>query len=119
MVLYGPPQEDEHIAIEGAEFSHVFEREELLAEFSNGKDRSIEREGRNDRIHAMTLFKTRIDHRGGLVNTSAEWADDAIDERVDFACVAKATRAAMQNAVCFIEERVRAVHHDLGDACIC
>ena len=40
----------------------------------------------------------------------------AVDERIHFAVVLEAVLRSVKNAICFIEESIRSVHHDLGYA---
>ena len=52
LVLYGFVDEEER---------SLFER--LITCLLYTSDRAIERKGRDDRIHAMSLLETRVDHR--------------------------------------------------------
>src|SRR3546814_17017706 len=73
----------------------------MLAELADRQAGTIERDRRHDRIDARTIRQTRIDHRGRLVDTTADRREDALDHAQHVRIVEETDRHAGQAPFAF------------------
>ena len=74
------PQEVAHGRREGAEGDQVGVGERVLGELADGEHRAVERDGRDDGVDAGAVGQAGVDQRAGLVDATADPADDLVDD---------------------------------------
>jgi hypothetical protein len=63
----------------GAELDEVVRGEAAAPEAADGEDRSVERERRDDHVHARAVGQPRVAQRLGLVDPAAQGREDPLD----------------------------------------
>ena len=79
------------------------------------RHRPLERERRDDHVHARTVGQAGVDHRRGFVDAAADGRDDPLDHAHQMTVVGKARVGLVQHAGALDEHLIVAVHHHLGD----
>ena len=100
---------------DGAERLQLLQRELVAAEFSDRQCRPVDRQRRHDHVDARAVRQARVADRARFIDAPADLADDALTDVQDLRVVAKANVGALNFAFDFDIDRVRAVHHDVGD----
>ena len=100
-----------------AEPDHVVEVEPLLAELADRDERARQRQRRDDRVDAAAVGQARVDHRRRLVDAPPDLRDDLVDDPAQVRLVVEAHGRLVEAALALDPDVVRAVDHDLGDAC--
>ncbi len=84
------------------------------AEAADGERRTIEGEGRNDRVNAGAVRQAGIDHGRGFVHAAPYARDDAVDDLHEVAIVAEDGVNPLENAALLDEDVIFAVDQDVG-----
>src|SRR5207344_681225 len=100
----------------GAEPDEVVDREGRGRELPDGDDGADQRQRRDDGIDTGTVGQAGVDHRGRLVDASADRGDDPVDDAHDVVVVLEDDVGQLQLAGAFDVDLARSVDHDLGDA---
>jgi hypothetical protein len=108
-------QEAHELRRQRTEPHEVFVRVRVRGELSDRERGSVDRERRDDRVHARAVGQTSVDVRGGLVDAAPHARDDLVDRPAQVVLVAEPGVRAEQLARALDVDRRRAVHHDLGD----
>ena len=85
------------------------------AEAADRHRRAVERQRRNDRVHARSVGQPRVHHRAGLVDAPADRADDALDNLLQVALVLEGDLGRLEPPVPFDVDLVVPVHQDVRD----
>ena len=73
-------QQVDHLGRQRADADQVVDRERRAAEAADREDRPVERQRRDDGVHARAVGQARVDHRRALVDAAADARDDAVDD---------------------------------------
>ena len=91
----------------------LVEREQAR-EAADRQRRALERQRRDDHVHALAGGQAGVDHRAGLVDAAVDLRDDAVDRLVELRLVGEGDVRALQAAVALDVDLVGPVDHDLG-----
>ena len=69
-----PFQQHHHFGREGLVVEQVFQLERIGAEAANRNRRAVQRQRRNDRVHAGAVWQAGVDHRADFVDAAADLA---------------------------------------------
>ena len=113
--LHGAFEQHHHFGREALVVQQVFELERVGAEAANGDGRAIQRQRRNDRVHAGAVRQAGVAHRADFVDAPADLRHDAVDDLHQVLVVAELHGGLFQAAAAFDVHVLRAVDHDFAD----
>ena len=113
--LHGAFEQHHHFGREALVVQQVFELERIGAESPNRDRRAVERQRRNDRVHAGAVGQAGVDHRADFVDAAADLRHDAVDDLHQVLVVAERDAGLFQVAAAFDVHVLRAVDHDFAD----
>src|SRR5262249_12611573 len=93
----------------------LVERQLVLLEFAYGERGAVNGQGRSDDIDARAVWKARIADRRGLVDTTANLADDTLADIQQLLVVAEPYAGLLNLTVDLNVDLPGAVDHDIGD----
>src|SRR6202171_6266790 len=100
---------------ERAVFDELFERQLVAAEFTDGERGTVDRRRRHDDVDARAVRQARVADRARFVDAAADLTHDALADIVKLLVVAETDAGPLNLALNFDVDRVRPVHHDIGD----
>ena len=95
-----------------AETDQVVDRQFFLGKFTNGQGWTVQRQRRNHRIDAGTVGQTRIHHRTGIVNMTAQRFHDPLNDGHQMAIIEKTGAGFINFTLAFHKNQIRTVDHD-------
>ncbi len=113
--LHGGGEEIHDRGRKGAVLDEIFQLQRLGTEAANAHRRAIQRQRRDDCVHAAAVGETGIDHRAGFVDSSADQRDDSIDDLPKVLIIAEAHIDALEATFAFDVDSIVAVDQDVGD----
>ena len=99
----------------GAELDDVVRRQATAAEATDRQDGPVDRQRRDDDIHARAVGQPGVHEWLGLVDAPAERGEDALDRVTDLFLAREARVAAFEAAGALDPDRTRPVDHHLLD----
>ena len=99
-------EQHDHLGREGLVVQQVFELERVGAKAANGNRRAVQRQGRNDRVHARAVLQAGVDHRTDFVHAPADFRHDAINDLHQMIVVAERDARSSPSSPC--AQRTRA-----------
>ena len=118
LALDAGAEEPDAARVEGPEAHEVGGHEGLAGELPDGEERAVDRERRDDGVHAGAVGEAGVDHRRRLVDAATDVRDDLVDHPADVLGVDEAGRDLHDLALALAEHDVRTVDHHLGDAVV-
>ena len=109
------PHELRHRVGQAAELDQVGDLVGVLGELSDGQDGPVERQRRDDDVHAGAILQPGVDHRGTLIDAPPDGGDDPVDHPAKLFFALELGGGQGQLALVLDEDLVRPVDHDLGD----
>jgi hypothetical protein len=94
---------------------HLLRRDDVPPESSDRKRRTVERQRRNDGIHARAIEQTRVDNRLRFVDAAADLGDDFFDNVQQVRVVLESHGGQRKLAGAFDVDLIEAVHENVGD----
>src|SRR3990172_8740153 len=107
-------EELHHLRGRRAELDVVLGHDPGLRELPDGDDRTVQRERRDDDVHARAVREPRVLVGLRLVHPAADRSDDALDDAHDVVVVPKGHVREHELALALDVGAERPVHHDLG-----
>ena len=103
---------------QGFVFDHVAGGDRIAAETPDGKAGPINRQRRNDGVHAGAVGKTRIHHRRGFIHASSHPRDNPVDDLHEVRIVLEAQSSGLKLARAFHVDSIKTVHQNVGNGWI-
>src|SRR6266540_4034878 len=100
---------------EGPERDQVIGPVRLGGELPDGQAGAVDREGRDDRVHARAVRQARVHVRRRLVDPATYPGHDLVDDPAELAVVVKLRTGPVDLAGALDVDGVPTVHHDFGD----
>src|SRR5205823_10452282 len=97
------------------EVQQVFELQRIAAESANGNRRPVQRQRRNDRVHAAAIGQTGIDHRTDFIDAAADLRHDTIDDLQEMRVVAELNGCPLHLAAALDIDVLRTVDQNIAD----
>src|SRR5262245_8540337 len=110
-----PFQQHHHLGRQCLEIQQVLELQRIAAESTNGNRRAVQRQRRNDRVHAAAVGQTRIDHRADFIDATADLRHDAVDDLQQVRVVAKLNWRPLHLAAALDVDILRPVDQNIAD----
>src|SRR5262249_36164695 len=93
----------------------VIDRQQLDGKAPDRQYGSVQRQRRDDRVHARAVGQTRVDHGRGFVDAAADCRNDAIDDVEQMLIVVEAHFRAFELSPAFVLELpLRPIHQYVG-----
>ena len=87
----------------------------IRAESANAHRRAVQRERRNDRVHAAAVAQSSVHHRAGFVDAPPDLCDDPVNDLPQVRRVAKEHFHRLEPPATLDVHLVVTVHQDVGD----
>ena len=100
---------------QGLVLNHVARGDRIAAETADGEARAVDRQRRNDGVHAGAVRQAGVHHGRRFVHAPAHPGDDAIDDLHQVGVVLEAQAGWLSFAGAFHVNLVVAVDQDVGD----
>ena len=93
----------------------VFGLQPLGRKTANRQQRAVDRQRRDDRVHAGAVRQPRVDHRRAVVHAAADAADDAVDDAHQVLVVLERRRQPLELALALDVDVLVGVDQDVAD----
>ena len=107
-----------HLGIDGPKLDQTLHVDRRLGEFADGHKRPIDRQRRNDRVHATAVGETRIDHRLRLVDPAPHGRHDLVDDAQEMARVLELDVRLLKTAPALHIDRSMRIDQNVADRLI-